>query len=445
MEQYILYGRSREQPFIKLCNKGTHCRRLRSKRCTFIHRPIDLANKKVLRDPYFRSCLFQRVPTCLKNYREQCKILECQYVHQEDIDHWLNGLNRDDTDYVLDLFRIEHDTKQLVRDYISTRHHIECNYHNSQTYWSLFYDYYGISNNIFQQEINGRQIILVQFQSNLSNVRLKIMQYNPSKLIVSSHSSSCEVCLDDDRTTSVIFRCLSDGHCICLDCLVDYLRSQLELIPVAPEKTYVPGIYCPLNRTHLLVLSQTFRTIMRASGKFEEELEEMEMRLYSRYQSEREREIEINAKNVALEQFLNTGQIRTLVMEIENNILIDVCPKCKRPYTSDGCEAVYCECGYKFCNVCLVFSSRLDIHEHVRTCIKAHVTDHENDYFLGSKRIEWRLKQRCQRIRQFLSDKRVEDITGILVQLYDRHQDLRSNLINEFTDYSCTLTGSNIR
>jgi len=442
----LLRERGGPRPFSKFCNKKDRCRRLRSKQCKFAHHPADLAKRKVLRDPYFLPLLITNTPTCTRVWRTDCMRDNCQYLHQEDLDNWLVGLDKDDTEYIIEL-RVRGDPSELLAIYDSGRRQIVSSYEISWTMWCIFHDYYLALIVESDLESLDRAAIYRQFEMNLAETRSKELQHNPSELVsvtLTDPDINCELCFDDGfGDTKIAFKCQADGHIICLGCLVSYLRSKVDLMPVLSAG--ITGIYCPFERNHLLVATRVFRAITRATDEYSDDLEQAEVILHSRYQQQRQHEIEASTKNAARELFLIEGQTGVLVNEIENKILLDVCPNCTRPYIYDGCESIYCDqqtggCGYYFCNVCLVYKSIGDAHGHVRECIETNVPKNDNDYFLVDRE-KWKFEQRCRRIRDFFNDNNISDATSILVQLYDRHKELRPYIVSQFPKYSVALTG----
>jgi hypothetical protein len=72
-------------------------------------------------------------------------------------------------------------------------------------------------------------------------------------------------------------------------------------------------------------------------------------------------------------QKLSEEKSDIVITNISENIMTPKCPSCNVSWTlEDGCLAVTCKCGCKFCALCLK-SDPNDIHSHVSNCLKIHI------------------------------------------------------------------------
>ena len=289
--------------------------------------------------------------------------------------------------------------------------------------------------------------LLFQFEFEIEEIKTKTILCNTSRINKIQGSRVCNICREQQ---SNVFSCSHDGcGVVCKSCLIWYLEANPKLIPVSRQN--VPGMYCLISQTHVFVLSHLIRSLIFMSDSTStstapsevEHLERLDLSLQERYISEYSNIIRTAAKQEALQTFLAKGQIATIVRQIESTILCDVCPNCQQPFVSDGCESVKCTCGFNFCNVCLVFKTRGDVHKHVRDCIQKNMLKCTDDYFLSLKdRTDWRNRQRCRKTREFLESSinvKTLDWIPILVSLHDRHVDLRPFLYSEFPEYQTSL------
>ncbi len=224
------------------------------------------------------------------------------------------------------------------------------------------------------------------------------------------------------------------------------MKTNLETCELVE---YQIGINCPFNGAHQIAFPPLLRQICRISCDFDLDLANIEQKVHESFQNSKDIRVRNQGKNDALDQFMVFGQIGTLVAQIENTVLIDVCPNCLKPFIKDACEEVDCAqsrggCGYKFCNVCLEYYSRGDIHGHVRSCLKKNVPECSDPYFLGTRfGEEWKNKRSCKRIRDLFTklniDKSVQ--SNVLVNLYQKHINLRTTIVKQFPEYSKDLVG----
>ena len=296
-----------------------------------------------------------------------------------------------------------------------------------------------------------------QFESDLDEAKTKTILYNVSKInklndegVVASASAGagvgadgmgsrvCDICRDNCLN---LLKCSCDDcGVICGACLTWYLEADPKLIPVSRQK--VAGVYCLISQRHVFMVSQLIRTLMSLEPNREDQLEKLEATIQERYFTEQLDARQIIAKAEALENFRAQGQISSMVQAIENSILCDACPNCQRQFVSDGCEAVSCRCGFNFCNVCLVFKTRGDVHDHVLKCIQKNSLKSSIDYFISpSERNGWRSRQRCEKLRDFLNSSGIgtSDWVPILVSLFDKHKDLQPFLVLEFPEHKSSL------
>ncbi len=278
----------------------------------------------------------------------------------------------------------------------------------------------------------------IQFESEVVEIKTQAIFCNISRIDKDKIEGLgvCDICLERQNN---VMSCSQDGcGVVCGPCLTWYLEADPKLVPVSLRK--VPGVYCLISPNHVFSLSHLMRSLMLMTESTEpnnhEHLEELELSLQARYFSEQSKMVQTIAKAEALESFKIHGQIATMVRTIEDTILCDVCPNCHQLFINDGCEAVSCTCGFNFCNVCLVFKTRGDVHSHVLECIQKNSLKSTDDYFLCLKeRIDWRNKQRCGKLRKFLESNCKGDLIPILVSLFDKHEDLQPFLLSEFPEY----------
>jgi hypothetical protein len=293
---------------------------------------------------------------------------------------------------------------------------------------------------------NIEQILMLELQEDMEhNIQKNYVDKFNIMTFKDNDMTTCSICFlvfSNDKVNKGI---QDDNHILCVNCAKNLIENGIKY-SVSKNLYTLPYIKCPFASMHSInhhhCYSLVGLCISLSSINFDNneilKLMVKKLEIFKNEQIHEKGKREIN--KIEEEGSLS---VKRFVTEIQNKILCDACPNCNRKFEFiGGCQSMYCNddkgngCKHHFCNICLEYSSVCDAHEHVKKCIIENKLEGVSNYFLSTKAgNDWRQKQRCKRIRNFLNQQVKKIDTNGIIKTLAKDNEIRPYLIVEFPEY----------